>query len=118
QSLIDIQMAVVRMTAGGRLEAPIAPGRNVFFYGVSGEAVVNGSPVPAWNLAALNDDGDAAAIEASSDAVILLGHAEPIREPVVAHGPFVMNTREEIIQAIQDYQAGRFGPPPPVGRAH
>lgn len=114
QSLIDIQMAVVRMTAGGRLEAPIAPGRNVFFYGVSGEAVVNGSPVPAWNLAALNDDGDAAAIEASSDAVILLGHAEPIREPVVAHGPFVMNTREEIIQAIQDYQAGRFGPPPPV----
>lgn len=114
QSLIDIQMAVVRMKAGGRLEAPVAPGRKVFFYAVSGETAVNGTQVPAWTLAALNDDGDAVGIEASSDAVILLGHAEPIGEPIFAHGPFVMNTREEIIQAIQDYQAGRFGPPPPV----
>ena len=44
-----------------------------------------------------------------SDAVILFGHAEPLGEPVVAHGPFVMNTREEIRQAMMDYQAGKFG---------
>ena len=41
--------------------------------------------------------------------MLLFGHAEPIGEPVVAHGPFVMNTREEIIQAIRDYQAGKLG---------
>jgi redox-sensitive bicupin YhaK (pirin superfamily) len=47
-------------------------------------------------------------IEAVSDALLLFGHAEPIGEPVVAHGPFVMNTREQISEAIRDYQAGRF----------
>jgi redox-sensitive bicupin YhaK (pirin superfamily) len=47
------------------------------------------------------------------DAVLLFGHAEPIGEPVVAHGPFVMNSREEIAQAISDYQAGRFDAAPP-----
>ena len=51
------------------------------------------------------------AIEAASDGVILFGHAEPIGEPVVAHGPFVMTTREEIQQAIRDYQEGRFDAP-------
>ena len=114
QSLIDIQMAVVRLKAGGIFEAPVARERNVFFYGVRGDVTVGGSPVAAWNLATLNEDGDAVRIEASSDAVVLLGHAAPIGEPVFAHGPFVMNTREEIVQAVQDYQAGRFGPPPPV----
>ena len=60
--------------------------------------------------------GAPAAVEmtAASDAVVLLGHARPIGEPVFSHGPFVMNTREEIVQAIHDYQAGRFGPPPAV----
>ena len=114
QSLIDVQMAVVRFKAGGAFESPVAPGRNVFLYVVRGDVTVSGSPVPAWHLATLNDDGDAVVIEASSDAVVLLGHAAPIGEPVFAHGPFVMNTREEIVQAVQDDQAGRFGPPPPV----
>ena len=59
-------------------------------------------------------DGDAVEITAETDAVVLLGHAEPIGEPVFSHGPFVMNTRDEIIQAIQDYQSGKFGPPPRV----
>jgi len=45
---------------------------------------------------------------------VLLGHARPIGEPVFSHGPFVMNTRDEIVQAIQDYQAGKFGPPPRI----
>ena len=114
QSLIDIQMAVVRFKAGGTFETPVAPGRNVFLYVVRGDVIVGGTPVPAWNLAALNDEGDAVRIKASGDAVVLLGHAAPVGEPVFAHGPFVMNTREEIVQAVQDYQAGRFGPPPSI----
>ena len=78
-------------------ETPVAPGRNVFLYVVKGEVSVAGTVVPQWNLAALGD-GDAVQIAAVSDAVVLLGHAEPIGEPVFSHGPFVMNTREEIIQ--------------------
>jgi redox-sensitive bicupin YhaK (pirin superfamily) len=64
--------------------------------------------VPEHTLARLTD-GDG--IEATSEkgCRILFGHADPIGEPVVAHGPFVMNTREEIAQAVHDYQAGLFG---------
>lgn len=54
---------------------------------------------------------------AATDALLLFAHAEPIGEPVVAHGPFVMNTREEIAQAIDDYQAGRFGAAQVISRA-
>jgi len=113
QSLIDIHLAVVRLPAGATFETSVSPGRNVFLYGVKGEIAVAGTPVPQWNLAALSD-GDSVRITATTDAVVLLGHAEPIGEPVFSHGPFVMNTRDEIIQAIQDYQSGKFGPPPRV----
>ena len=113
QSLIDIHLAVVRLPADAQFQTPVAPGRNVFLYVVKGDVSVAGSPVPQWNLAALGD-GDAVEITAASDAVVLLGHARPLDEPVFSQGPFVMNTREEIIQAIQDYQAGKFGPPPKV----
>jgi redox-sensitive bicupin YhaK (pirin superfamily) len=54
-------------------------------------------------------DGDEVQLEAVTESVALFGHAQPIGEPVVAHGPFVMNSREEIRQAIRDYQAGLFG---------
>jgi redox-sensitive bicupin YhaK (pirin superfamily) len=59
----------------------------------------------------MNDDGGSIAIEATADGLLLFGHADPIGEPVVAHGPFVMNTREEIGEAIRDYQAGKFAVP-------
>ena len=64
----------------------------------------------ADNQAELNADGDEVALEAGPEgAVALFGHADPLNEPVAAHGPFVMTTREEIIQAVRDYQAGRVG---------
>lgn len=108
-SLIGIEMSVVRLAPGGAVNLPVARGRAVFLYVVSGEIVVGGQTAPRWNLVELNDDGDAVAFDAPTGAVVLLGHAEPIGEPVFAHGPFVMNTREEIIQAIDDYNAGKFG---------
>lgn len=113
QSLIDVNLAMVRLPAGSSFVEPVAADRAVFLYVVKGQAEVAGTAVPQWTLAAL---GDGAAVEmtAASDAVVLLGHARPIGEPVFAHGPFVMNTREEIVTAIQDYQAGKFGPPPAV----
>jgi redox-sensitive bicupin YhaK (pirin superfamily) len=107
-SLIGIEMAVVRLEAGGGIEMPIPSGRTVFCYVVRGEVKVGGTIAPAFHLVELSD-GDALALSAEKEAVLLLGHADPIREPVVAHGPFVMNTEDEIIQAIRDYQAGKFG---------
>jgi len=71
-------------------------------------ASLGGEPAPDWHLLELNEDGDTVEIDAASDAVLLFGHAEPFGAPVVSYGPFVMNTREEIMQAIQDYEAGKF----------
>ena len=111
-SLIGIEMGVARLAPGGRLSVPVAKGRAVFLYVVSGQIAVGGQAAPAWNLVELNDDGDAVAFDAPDGAVVVLGHAQPIGEPIYAHGPFVMNTREEIVQAIEDYNAGKFGDVP------
>jgi len=89
----------------------------VFLYVVRGSIKVAGREAPEWHLIELGDAGDSVEIEAVSDAVLLFGHAEPIGAPVVAYGPFVMNTREEIMQAIQDYQAGKFNAIPEGRRA-
>ena len=104
ESLIDVHMMTIAMTAGGCVTLPAPRGRNVFFYIVRGKLTTG----EAFHLIEWNDDGDAIDIESVTDSLILFGHAEPLREPVVAHGPFVMNTREEIHQAIRDYEAGKF----------
>jgi redox-sensitive bicupin YhaK (pirin superfamily) len=108
-SLTDVHMTFIDMQGGARVIAPVAAGRNVFLYVVRGDIVVGGENVSAFHLVELEHDADVVDIVSTSDAVILFGHAEPLGEPVVAHGPFVMNTREEIRQAMVDYQAGRFG---------
>jgi redox-sensitive bicupin YhaK (pirin superfamily) len=108
QPLLDMFMSTVELQAGARVAFPGVAGRNVFLYVVRGEIAVAGQDVPHWHLIELNEDGDSVEIEAKTAAVLLFGHAEPIGAPVVAYGPFVMNTREEIMQAIHDYQAGKF----------
>jgi redox-sensitive bicupin YhaK (pirin superfamily) len=108
QSATDVWMSVLRLAPGGRLAAPVGAGRNVFLYVVRGAVEIGGRRAPAFNLVTLHD-GDAVEMTATEDSVVLFGHAEPFNEPVVAHGPFVMNTRDEIMQAVRDYQAGKFG---------
>ncbi len=110
-STTGVFMATVEAAAGGRVVLPAPAGRSVFLYVVRGEYRIAGADCGAFRLAELNGDGDEVAIEAESDGVLLFGHADPIGEPVVAHGPFVMNTREEIQRAILDYQEGRFDTP-------
>jgi redox-sensitive bicupin YhaK (pirin superfamily) len=75
----------------------------------SGTAGTEGAPVRTGQLA-LFDDGDTVTFTAGDQPldVLLLG-GRPIREPVVTHGPFVMNTKAEIIEALEDFNAGRLG---------
>jgi quercetin 2,3-dioxygenase len=107
-SLTGVFMTTIDLNAGGRAGFGSLGGRNVLLYVVSGEVKANGTAVPAWTLAELDLEGDMLEMVAEADSVVLFGHAEPIGEPVAAHGPFVMNTREEIVEAIRDYQAGLF----------
>lgn len=111
ESLTGVFMSTVEMKAGGRLYLDRLLDRSVFLYVVRGVASIAPDTVSPFHLAEFDTVGDELEIIAEQDCLLLLGHAEPIREPVVAHGPFVMNTREEINQAILDYQAGRFGDP-------
>lgn len=110
-SLTGVFMSTLDMQAGARLRATQLYARNVLLYVVRGRIAVGDHDdlVSAYHLVELGSEGEEIEIRADTDALLLFGHAEPIREPVVAHGPFVMTTREEIAQAIADYQAGRFG---------
>jgi len=116
RSLTGVFMSIVCLASGARAHLPAPRGRSVFLYVVDGTAAVAGVTVERWHLVTVADDGDGIAVEATGDVVLLFGHADPIGEPVVAHGPFVMNTPEEIGQAIRDYQAGLFdGTGPLIG---
>jgi redox-sensitive bicupin YhaK (pirin superfamily) len=107
--LADVALAWVDFSEGATITLPIAASRSIFFYVVRGSVRVNGTEAFARELVEFGHDGDELAIEALTDSVILLGHAEPFGEPVVSAGPFVMNTEGEIRQAYADYQQGKFG---------
>tara|TARA_R110000824_G_scaffold393237_2_gene592131 strand:+ start:27706 stop:28581 length:876 start_codon:yes stop_codon:yes gene_type:complete len=109
ETLTGVFMSTLKLPAGVHEQLPVAPGRQVFLYVVNGDVEVGGEPVQPHHLIEVDRDGDSVVIEASSDARLLFGHGEVIDEPVYSHGPFVMNTREEIVQAVDDYQNGKFG---------
>jgi redox-sensitive bicupin YhaK (pirin superfamily) len=109
QPLADVALAWLDLAEGATVTLPIAASRSIFFYVVRGSVRVNGTEAFARELVEFDYDGDELAVEALTDSVLLLGHAEPFGEPVVSGGPFVMNTEAEIQQAYADYQQGKFG---------
>ena len=77
---------------------------------IEGNITVNGTEeAPTNHFVLMDNAGDDFTIEATDDAVILILSGEPINEPIAAHGPFVMNTKEELMQAFDDYNKGKFG---------
>lgn len=100
----------LRLNAGKLLTLDLHEGRNTALVVLRGSIQVNGlESVREGQLALFEREGDQLTLEASSDAVVLLLSGEPIDEPIVGHGPFVMNSEQEIHQAFADYQSGRFG---------
>jgi redox-sensitive bicupin YhaK (pirin superfamily) len=97
------------MAKGGKFNKSIPVGENVFFYVVRGEVKILGEKIPFRNLVEFTNDGGNLSVEAFEDSVLILGHAKPFNEPMVAQGPFVMNTQQEIMEAYRDYQQGKFG---------
>jgi quercetin 2,3-dioxygenase len=106
--LLDITTMKLDLQANAHLALDIPLDHNVFFYVIRGSVQVNGQSVEKRHVVEFTNDGEQIDIVAVNDAIVLLCHAQPFGEPIVAHGPFVMNTREEINQAINDYQAGKF----------
>lgn len=100
----------LRLKEGHRIENLGMPsGSNTMLLILKGTVLVNGStPVKEKELAFFERANQYITLEASSDAMLLLLNGEPINEPIVGQGPFVMNTKEEIAQAFLDYRTGRF----------
>ncbi|RON48855.1 pirin family protein [Pseudomonas frederiksbergensis] len=100
----------IRLNAGKLLTLDLHEGRNTALVVLRGTVQVNGLElVREGQLALFERDGHQLSLEANNDAVVLLLSGEPIDEPIVGHGPFVMNSEQEIHQAFADYQSGRFG---------
>jgi redox-sensitive bicupin YhaK (pirin superfamily) len=108
-SYTPVIAARVSLQAGGRVELSAPSGHNAYLYALHGAGTAGGSKFGANQLVEFRDDGESVVIEASEPLEALFLAGEPIDEPVVSWGPFVMNTREEIIQARDDYLAGRMG---------
>lgn len=111
RSLTGVFMSTIEMQPGAHLTLSAPMGNNVFLYVVRGSVGVGPDTASAFHLAELSEQGDDIVLDSTDGALLLFGHAEPTREPVVSHGPFVMNTQQEIVAAINDYQAGLFGAP-------
>ncbi|MGX2041877.1 pirin family protein [Methylocaldum sp. MU1018] len=102
----------LQVPAGTAYAAAIPAGHNAFLYVYDGEAEIGarGEPVRARQLAVLSNraDADGVRLATSAGARLLLAAGRPLKEPVVQWGPFVMNTREEVEQAVRDFRSGKF----------
>lgn len=102
----------IHLPPGGRFAQPLPAGHNAFLYVYRGKASVAGTAVPAQRMAILSNDpeADGVLIEAqgTDETRVLLIAGQPLREPIVQYGPFVMNSEQEIYRALGDYREGRL----------
>ena len=101
----------LHLPAGSRFAQKLPAGHNAFVYVYRGEVSIAGKTVPVQRMAILANEAqaDGVVIEASADAKVLLISGQPLKEPIVQYGPFVMNSQEEIYQALSDFRDGRLG---------
>ena len=101
----------VRLDAGGSTDLSIPEGHNTAIVLLKGEVAINGGQALRGEaqLALLSAEGERVSLEAGRNSLLLILSGTPIGEPVASYGPFVMNTRAELMQAINDYNAGQMG---------
>ncbi len=101
--ILDIQW-----TGHKQLTIPIPMGHNAFIYLYAGKVNINDQDVEAGQMLILSHQGNQVGLLGTEGSGVLVVSGKPLNEPIVAAGPFVMNTQDEITQAFEDYRAGRF----------
>ena len=104
-----MQVYTARLKIGANIDLNFPASYNTGILIIEGSVIINGETAPADHFILLKNDGELISIEATEDAILLVLSGEPIDEPIAQYGPFLMNTREELEQAIDDVNAGKFG---------
>lgn len=105
-----VNAATFELEKGGRVSVELPASHNAIVYLLDGKLTLEGfGLVEELNAAVFNKDGEGVTIEALEDTRFLLLSGEPLNEKVVSHGPFVMNTQTQIMEAMRDYQMGKMG---------
>jgi redox-sensitive bicupin YhaK (pirin superfamily) len=108
-SFTPIEMYNVRVKTNAELEFEFPSNFNTGFLVIEGSVTLNGKLVETDHFVLFAHDGTIINLKATESSVVLILSGEPIHEPIVPYGPFLMNTKEEIIQAYEDLNAGKFG---------
>ncbi|NCI51987.1 pirin family protein [Sediminibacterium roseum] len=110
KTLSDVNTFTATIRKGGKYFFNIPSSHNAFIYVMDGKLTVTGDgEVDAKYVAVFNNDGDGFELEATEDTRLFIGTGEPLNEPMVSHGPFVMNNQTELMEAFRDYQLGKMG---------
>lgn len=105
-----INMLNAKLKKGGKAKFEFPANYNTVLLVLEGKIIVNGKEeTPTDHLALMANDGENFEIEATDNALVLVLSGEPINEPIAAQGPFVMNTREELKEAFNEFNQGKFG---------
>ncbi len=109
EPVTDISICRLEMKNGANYKAAVPKDKNILLYLVNGLVEVNGKEADTHNLVEFDSDEEQIEIIAKEDSMLLFGYGTPFNEPIVAQGPFVMNSQAEIQQAMLDYQSGKMG---------
>lgn len=108
KTFTPINLYDVHLNAGATLPLELPDGFTTLIFILNGNATLNGTKVTAGQLAQFERSGTGITIKSQDETALLVLNGQPILEPIVGQGPFVMNTQAEILKAFQDLKAGRF----------
>ena len=109
ETFTPVNLANLKLNKGGKVQTTTPAGFNTTLLVVEGSITVNGAAAAEHSFILFKNEGEEIEITAEADSIVLLLSGEPIDEPIASYGPFVMNTQEEIINAIQEFNAGKYG---------
>ena len=104
-----INMYELNGPSSSHLEITLPVGSNTLVFQLSGKSSIADQQIEKGNLAILSKSGNSFNLQLLEESKVMILSGEPLGEPVAAYGPFVMNTRQELMEAFKDFQAGKMG---------